>query len=737
MAYGRKYHIQFKNVQNDLYHIFISEKDYEGGIYELRAATDRPFETKSQSGDEAVFTAIRAKECALSFVAENGISLLNFYSEDDEQFRIDFYVHEVEGVIIDKLLNSFYLVQDNCQQDFAAEPFEVSLGGTDNIALLKDVPFTTEGMPYHTDNGNYLGDISLFDYIKIAIQQTGLADLPLRIYSNIFENTTDDRGDDPTAEMFQQIFMNTGRYVNDEGSWQDLYTILTDILTTFNCCLAQENGAWNIFRRQESYLFTDNKIPGVEHNLTTGDKTAIELDFIWPIAYVQPTANFIDKIFLDKADHKARINRPFEFAKETFNYTALIQLKNTDLQLPFGAVPFETIIDGDRRIDRYPLSTYFPDWIQRNGDTSFLEVVTDISVTPEQEIDRYINKPPNFDVKCGVQFNPIFVSENDSFTFSLLFDTLHDDGFFWVYFRLLAFDGTCYSLNYHHDVDDDTYLQWDEMPPDEWYSEPYGIYAGKNSASGQWTQWSMFAFTDEDRPILIPADGILLIEVDGNSHDTAAPPGGGLDPFGSGTYTTYFKDITLNITQYVNESSQISGHYHNNKQVLLPDQKIKNNYDEEIKIDDSPRHSIAGTLLTNETTDLNYTDTETGEETGVIDVHSIRTHAWHRANINEERRLGEIIVFERMHQAFKARTAIEGTLYGLRHQLSDDSFNFVSLLCLLTLDSLPNYNFIFGMLEVDWMNANVKAVLNELYQTDADDEPFDYDYIFSYIYKTD
>jgi hypothetical protein len=355
VAYGRKYLLEFSNVQHDVYHVYISEKDYAGGIIALRGATDQPFITKNSSGDDAVFNAIRAKECVINFVGENGISLKNnFYSEDDERFRIDFYCHSVSGTIIDKLLNSFFVVQDNCEEEFAAEPFNVSLSGTDNLALLKDVAFTTEGMPFDVANGEFLGTISLFDFIKIALQQTGLADLPLRIFSNIFENTTADRSTSATAEMFFETFLSTGKYLNDDGTWQDIYSIVQDILTTFNCCLCQENGAWNIVRRQESYLFTDNKIAGVEHDLTTGTKTAIELDFNWPVV-------FGSNIFLDKADAVSRINRPFKYVKETFNFQQPASfIAHADLQLPDGAVPYETTTVGDIRYDKYSIATYFP-----------------------------------------------------------------------------------------------------------------------------------------------------------------------------------------------------------------------------------------------------------------------------------------------------------------------------------------------------------------------------------------
>lgn len=721
MAYGRKYHIQFKNVQNDLYHVFISEKDYEGGIYELRAATDRPFITNSQSGDEAIFTAIRAKECTLTFVAENGISLLNFYSEDDEQFRIDFYIHEVNGVVIDRLLNSFYLVQDNCQQDFTSEPFEVSLGGTDNIALLKDVAFTTEGMPYHTENGNYLGDISLFDYIKIAIQQTGLSDLPLRIYSNIFENTNDDRSDDPTIESFQQVFMNTGRYINNDGGWQDLYLILTDILTTFNCCLAQENGAWNIFRRQESYLFTDAKIPGVEHNLTTGDKTDIELDFNWPIV-------FDTHIFLDKADHISRIQRPFKFAKETFMFEQPESyIANSNLQLPSGAVPYETETIGDIIYNRYSIADYFPEWRQRDDDISYLQ--TEFSISQNREVERYIVTPGIAgNHMYGIQFKAIPVTAQDRMNFSLRLKMLADENEtlrFFVKFILIRPDGLWYNLFATSAVVDGS-LRWAGPNVSTTWDTNAGNYLelAASTDKTQWVNYDLFQLVGVENELTtympFPADGMLMIQVLATAPSAAAH------------VTTVWKDLNLTIENYINDSTQITGQYHLNEQ----DKNIKNIYDEEINIDDSPRNTIAGTLFTDALTNFDYEDTNQNTNTEIGNVHFTRTRVWHRAEIDEERRLGEIIVFERMHQAFKARTVIEGTIYGLRNPIGDE-WNFVSLLCLLTLDSLPNLNFIFGMLEIDWMNATYKTVLNELYQTDADDEPFDYDYIFSYIYKTD
>lgn len=730
MAYGRKYYLEFLNVQNDVHAIFISEKDYEGYVMPLRGETDRPFVTNYLSGDDAVFSPIRAKECTLKFTAENSINLLDFYSEDDERFRIDHYVHSVNGTIIDKLLASFFLVQDSCEQEFTSEPFTVTLKGTDNLALLKDVAFTTESMPYHTDNGNFLGDISLFDYIKIAIQQTGLTDLPLRIYANVFENTNDDRTDSDTTESFQQVFMNTGRYLSDDGGWENLYNILIDIFTTFNCCFCQDNGAWNIFRRQESNLFTDNKIPGVEHNLTTGDKAAIELDYNWPVAFVPITQNFQNKIFLDRADHISRINRPFEFIKETFIFDQPgSYIANADLQLPDGAVPYETETAGDIRYDKYSIADYFPFWRQREDDTSYVQ--TEFSISGNRETDRYIVTPGiSGNHMYGIQFKAIPVTAKDRLDFSLQFKMLSDSSEtlrFFVKFILMRPDGQWYNLFATPDVLDGS-LRWAGPNVSFTWDTNAGNYMEIPASTDkrEWVTYDLFSLVgvenDAKTYLPLPVDGMLMVQVLSTAPSSAEH------------LTTVWKDINLTIENYINESTQIIGQYHNNEQNLLPGQKIKNNYDEEINIDDSPRNTIAGTLFTNAVTNFDYEDTVQGTNTEIGDVHFTRTSIWHRSNIDEERRLGEIMVYERMVNAYKARTVIDGSLYGTRREISEGEWNFVCLLCLLSIDSLPGLQFIFGVLEVDWANANYKAVLNELYSDD--DAEFDYDYIFNYIYKT-
>src|SRR6185436_16233686 len=102
---------------------------------------------------------------------------------------------------------------------------------------------------------------------------------------------------------------------------------------------------------------------------------------------------------------------------------------------------------GDLQYDDYDLATYFPQWISRTGDTSYLEIVTD--TVRDVENERYIVTPGAFTTNRGVQFNPIPVTFGDVINFSLQFRT--DDSTptysFYVRFLLVRGDGQVRALN--------------------------------------------------------------------------------------------------------------------------------------------------------------------------------------------------------------------------------------------------------------------------------------------------
>jgi hypothetical protein len=687
MAYGRKYLVEFLNVQNDVHHVYISEKDYLGNVAALRGEAN-VFSTNYGSGDDGIFskTPIRAKECTLNFTAENGVSLKNFYTDDDEQFRIDHYCHSVNGVVIDQLIASYFLVPSNCEQPYLDSPFPVSLKGTDNLALIKNVPFTSEGMDYHpADGSQYIGKISLYDLFVIAINSTGLNDLRLRVYSNIFENTTTDRSTDLTAEMLQETYIFNGMYLNDDNSWQDMYSIIQNICLRFELAFHQDNGAWNVTRRQESYLFADNKIKGVEHSLSDGSKTAIELDYNWPV-------KFGSDIFLDKADHVESINVSLKYAKETFMYRQPKQLiRNLDLQT-LGAL-IRQYTDGSGNLVAEYEMPYWTKTSFSNINEYFIRVVTKTTGL-EVEQERYAVLKGGTFGGPHVMSSSFYLDTNDRVQVSFQIRTSDSQtGSSNVVFVFQTDTGTQkYKINFNNGTTQDG----------TWATNGGAIFSYSSQSNLQ--DWTTFTVTS----LAVPVDGYFSFGLD--QADFKSP-----------INETHYMDFQLTHVAYINDSTEIIGQYHLTDQNLLPGKKIKNDYDAEIFMDDSPKHAIEGALFTDALVNGDYNQL---------------TATWHRATNDEALRLGQITTYERMHNAFKPRMALEGTLYGLRHLNSSNQWNFVSLLCLLTLDSSAGLNFVFGVLEVDWMNATYKAKINELYADDADNEVFDYTYTFQYIYKT-
>lgn len=176
---------------------------------------------------------------------------------------------------------------------------------------------------------------------------------------------------------------------------------------------------------------------------------------------------------------------------------------------------------------------------------------------------------------------------------------------------------------------------------------------------------------------------------------------------------TYFKDINFSVSYLVSGSSQITGHIHTETQPL----NIKQNSDEDLSIDDSPRNSIAGTLFK-----------------GVLgNGYGVRSDFWTRdiAGLVESKRLGEIITFEQLFQNRTPRLKIDGSLQGL---ISNNKI--LSVLSVLNWQQSTKIWGVFGSLEIDYRNNNANFTFYEVYNVEETDNYIEHKYDFTYIYDS-
>jgi len=282
MAYGLIYTITFKNrFQNDIYRVEILQKDFAGDVTELTGA-ETPFTVSYQTGDTNILEPIKSCEFTISFITDGSIEIEDFYNDDDEAFRVDYYFQSfADGTGTERRLYTGFLVQDNTNEPLTDRKHIITLKATDNLALLKNVKWD-EVRP---DDPNF--SYSLRDYIRYSLVFTGLFDfldeesMPLILYGNVFENSTDDRSIDDTNDPYRQTHIDSGMFQGDNNQWDDCYTILTKILAGLNAELIQADGSWNVRRIPEYDYFDDGAIPGTQFTFETGPGevvTAVTLD---------------------------------------------------------------------------------------------------------------------------------------------------------------------------------------------------------------------------------------------------------------------------------------------------------------------------------------------------------------------------------------------------------------------------------------------------------------------------
>jgi hypothetical protein len=833
MAYGVKYRMPFISRKNISYYVDLLLKDHElDTVVTLTGAPD-PFLLNYESGDNDIINPIRAGECTVNFYNDGATPLTTFYSEDDEAWQIRLYC---DDPLPDVPLWEGFLVQDDCRETFLDPPHIVQLKGTDNLALLKNVPFdkafipeitetnsnvltynefagtisegrTTLGINFvsstntpvdfttgnsplqdlagydptfnddrwilkngstaktfhitgtisvqfldfgeayrwtlqksnatstvialmantdivrhdipidvtitlqagerlfpigYSDNDfsnnkqyfastwtitenpqtvttSILDKLTLFDYIKFSLIKTGLA-LPLSIYSNIYENTMPDRGDDPVNEMFSQTHLFSGMFLNDDGTWANCYDILEKILFPLNATLQQAGGGWKIIHWPELRSNANNGIRGTAYDETFANPAAITLAPNAPIAIGS------DMIFIN-ADATKSILRPYKNVKFTFNYQQPRELiRNINLQQEGNLIreyddPNDTT--GKTKIKEYEL----PHWYNAyNGSGTppeiFLRVVS--SAVPQSvdklEIDRYIVvKGSDYGALC-LRSDYFYIDTNDRVRVNLQFrDAFHrntNDDFLFVFAADPGGASNYFGITYN--VIQRLNGQWIDG----------GVYRYTTNTEQDMHDWASISVESLGCPVA-GKFYIVLPQVNNSGGET------------------HYKDLSVDYIPYINDTSRITGQIHTQEITANPKNKLEN----EIEIDDSPKLALQGALFTHELTN---------------DEYLTLTKSWHRSGVTETRRLGEITTMEREQMQSTPRAIIEGSI--------DHTDPLISIMNVIQIDTLPNLNFIFGVTEFNFMESQFKATLWEIYA--AGEADADMDYLFSYIYKT-
>lgn len=723
MAYNLIYISEFTSIGGEDYYLSIYKKDYIGN-YKNVIASAQPVIHKWQADEPKA--PIKGSSLEIRLINENGaLPLSNFFSVEDDAFKVMLTHTSALGASTVRFIG--YLVQDDCTEEIIDYTHEIVLSATDNLGLLKDVSLNEAAAALGTvtssvedisvtAGSNYIAitdfgsSIAAGDTIRVTgtngvidgtyyVTSTSMISLDgKRIYTNstfnlaysgqaTFEIIT---GIDlaerlPLTTIFRMCLLSTGLELNanvysklfeinsasikflestyldgetflDGEVWKPCYDVLSIILARFKATLFQSNGEWNIIRQDERRYY-NNACPGYRYDKDMVYVSDITLSDQFIIGINEDS-------FFETGATKSII-RPYKLAKETFNYKQPSNiLCNSDLQKLgnlIGTFPDPDNPDYTRHEYEAPC---FMDGDSGNLGRGYIRVVRDLL---GDEVERYLVTTDSGTFHSVLKSEGIEVNAGDKINISFDFRSdgaLITNGSNYLDFRFDVQHGSSPASDYRRLANNG-----------QWQMSPYfRYYWDSGSNTNQWQS------VEAESKELVELDGILYIYWP-------------MYAFATQHNETYFRNIRFTITHPISGQTKIIGHTHTDTQTPV----IKNKYDEEIFIDDSPRNSINGTMFL-------------PSFTGLLQN---RTSRWNvGTTMLDDIKLGNLTTRDELYWRRLPRTKLEGNIYGLYQD------NHVSMLTSFrhTHPSMSDLNFIAGMMSIDYVNDSFSGTLWEMFK---------------------
>ena len=271
MAYGLKYTIPFKDVDNYSNVVEIYQDAFVGSSTEL-IATDVPATfTYEREDNEDITSSIMSATITISFYSTDNTNFTNFFSYSDREFLV---IHKFEGSVVFK----GYLLNDITGEPFQDPPYPVVITATDGLAQLKEITLT--GPSADTDLGTLIFD---------QLNSLNL-DLNVEVCNDLYEGLVMDN----TKSIFAQSAgenLKVQEFTFDELGL-NAFDFLLEICKSLGWVLFQTNGKWRIQRAigrnintTTTYLHNYDTLAVISSSNetaleTVGDQDNVETDWI-------------------------------------------------------------------------------------------------------------------------------------------------------------------------------------------------------------------------------------------------------------------------------------------------------------------------------------------------------------------------------------------------------------------------------------------------------------------------
>lgn len=588
--YGDLYILPIESVSGNRFEVSIQRKDYMGPYSNLDG-TNGVFVLKYVDNDEDVYPAIRASEATISFVARSKFDLESIVNGDDTEYRV--VVRDTSG----NNLWVGFLVTEDCTEQYTFPPKIISLRATDGLGLLKETNLQNQAGESVYDK------VTLLQILEWCLYQTGI-EIPLVVDVNVFESAMQDRSVDPVNEPFSQCKVHTRSFMTDATTYDNMYNVLSAILTGFKATLYQQNGRWHVKRFADKWNGPDTTATVYPYPYTNSTPTGETNNYDVLVDQVNYIAVNDDHI-------KGFVNRS-KFTKITYNYEIPDDIPHNK---SFQLGSFLSILSGPNntayRIDFWTLVKNLPEI--NSTATPYRNVV----FAPGGGIqESYIVLPretPGAANPNRLRSEPVEVQKGDRLSLSAetrtktSFDiSTGNIGIFYV--RLIT-GSTTYTLRNDG--------QWIVSNANTVQFQP------NQPSSADWWSGSV-----ESLPF--PDDGEVSIAL--LSWDAS----------GTGN-ETWFRNVNIEFDIFLNNSTELKGEYDQ----ISQNANYKKTFSEDIEVGDSPKKIIKGALFLDDGTTL--------------------TRQWHRQGKSENLRLIRLNDLALFQFNYRLKTKFDGSIKGVTY----------------------------------------------------------------------
>jgi len=748
---GLKYTSSFDSIRNgnSRYIVNIYQDSYSGDpINYVLAST--PVVQEWQEDDP--LAPIKGSTLTINLTTANGISLLDFYSDNDNEYNVKLIGDDVLGS--NTILFDGYILQDDCSEVQVDFVHTITLTASDNLGTIKDI--TLDRAAFLFGDVTTLTDVScVFNpagpYIVINVPtwdvqpgQTFTIDgTPFTMVANLGEIDLVYTG--WCIQIVEEIpalvigtFDITYREVVSLEGYIPLLTFIKlclrstylDLTLSFYSHITPSNGEifldtgetrmledvtllGNTFLKNNEYMSCYEVLEIIMKRFNMSCFQSI--NSWWIVRYPD--------LFLDFEQDDTTIDY-YRYEETTFAYFGQFSINksfviNSDDKVETGLLksiirPYRRTLETFNYVQPEDLlcnsqftdlgaliSTYadgsntirnytVPCWEALFEGNFFLRVVTN---SDNEEIDRYVGTVSN---SAGLS-SPIALEKDDTFEWS--FQVRTDDslpGFFtFIFYQGVSItDGTTtYYLK-----NDGSWTTVDSLA-----NLTFQINTGDNA-----NEWHTVTY----KANRVPIDSLMSIKL--TPATAIVTPG----------LETYYKDLRLTVNWEVAGQGQVIGHTHNASQ----SKKLNNINDYEIMIDNSERSSISGTLfLTSQTGILQDKCTTwefgSGYNTGIPGV------------VYDN--LGQQITETYMFQRYIPRTKFNGNLLSIRN----DNGILSNLAIFSNGFTGPQLNnkMLLGSVAIDYKNDSAEFTMWEVFNKTEpveEDNFADFEaYLFNILYE--